>query len=408
MLTLKLALRNLRRNLRRSIITGSAIAFGMAFLLFASGFRDGMVQKVIAQGVGSGAGHVVIQGPGWQEERELRNTVPDTPAVVTRLGQLLPAATIVKRVYLDGLLTSPQSASTVTVEAVEPACEQQVSDLPRRVVAGQYLDGDGRGIVIGRALAKNLAVDLGDKVVLMVQSGSEVQSQLFRVKGLVSTGVDELDSGCAQIELAVAQQLVGLGNDVHQVSVHLPDASATAATTALVQTTFAGSAFDVIPWQQALPELAKYVAHQQGDVVIMFGVIFFMVALGIVNTVLMSVFERVREFGVMLSLGAAPGRLARLILAESALLGLFAVVAGVVFGLLLNWSLWAHGLDMARLYGGGVEVAGMAIDMVIYSGLTATKTLSYALAVWLLTVATAIYPAYKAATLQPVECLQHH
>ncbi|MBN2360281.1 MAG: ABC transporter permease [Deltaproteobacteria bacterium] len=407
MLVWKLALRNVRRNLRRSIITGSAIALGLGLLMFSSGATDGMTNTMIEKGVGASAGHVVIQAVGWQEERALDAVVPDSPAVAARLEQTLPEATVVKRLFLDALLTSPQSATGVTVVAVEPELEQRVSELPGRVVAGRYLDGDPAGIVVGRALAKNLAVDLGDKVVLMVQRGSEVQSQLFRIKGLLATGVEELDSACAQIELGAGQKLAGLGSDVHQISAHLPSARDTAAAAERVQVAFAGASLDVMPWQRALPELANYVANEQGEIYVMYAVIFFLVALGIVNTVLMSVFERVREFGVMLSLGATPGRLARLILAESALLGLFAALAGVGLGLLFNWPLWAGGIDLAELYGGSVEVAGLALDMVVHGDLSPLKTAIYALAVWLLTVATAIYPAYKAATLRPVACLQH-
>lgn len=407
MLTIKMALRNLRRNLRRSIITASAISLGLGMLMFSSGGTDGMTNRMIEKGVGGSAGHVVIQAPGWQEEREARDTVPDSPAVAAKLQETLPEALIVKRVFLDGLLTSPQAAMGVAVLAVEPEREAQVSEIDDKIVAGSYLDGDGRGIVLGKTLAESLDVELGDKVVLMSQGEEDLESRLFRVKGIYSFGVTELDGSYAQIELASAQEMLGLGDAVNQISAHLPSARDTELATAAVQTAFAGAAVDVLPWQQALPDLADYVAAEQGEIYVMYFIIFFMVGLGIVNTVLMSVMERLREFGVMLSLGATPARLARLVLTEAVLLGFLASLLGVGIGLLFNWPLWTSGIDMSGIYGGSLEVSGLAMDMIIYGDLSALKTLFFALFTWGLTVVAAFYPAYKAATLKPVDCLQH-
>jgi len=407
MLTIKMALRNLRRNLRRSIITASAISLGLGLLMFSSGGTDGMTNRMIEKGVGGSAGHVVIQPPDWQEEREARDTVPGSDAVADKLGATLPEAFIIKRVFLDGLLTSPQAAMGVSVVGVEPEREARVSEIDEKIIVGTYLDGDGRGIVLGKTLAESLDVELGDKVVLMTQGEDDLESRLFRVKGIYSFGVIELDGSYAQIELASAQELLSLGGEVNQISAHLPSARDTEAATATVQAAFTGAGVDVLPWQRALPGLAEYVAAEQGEIYVMYFIIFFMVGLGIVNTVLMSVMERLREFGVMLSLGATPGRLARLVLTEAVLLGFLASLLGVGFGLLFNWPLWTTGIDMSAMVGETVEVSGLAMDMVIYGDLSAAKTLFFAVFTWGLTVSAAFYPAYKAATLKPVECLQH-
>ena len=351
----------------------------------------------------------MVQGVGYQEEREVEIVVPDTPTVAASLGKTLPGATLVRRVFMDGLLTSPAGAMGVSVTAVEPSVESSVNDIAGKVVDGAYLtDGDERGIVLGTTLAESLDVTVGDKVVLMAQGAEEIESRLFRVRGTFSMGIDEIDGFCAQIPLGAAQEMLSLADDVNQLSIHLEswcdaEDGADAASAALAST----PGLEVLGWEEALPELAQYVAAEQGEIYVFYFIIFAMVGLGIVNTVLMSVLERMQEFGVMLSLGATPGRLARLVLAEAALLGLFASAVGVGLGLLLNWPLAVYGLDMSVLMGGTVEVVGFAMDMVIYSDLSPVKTVIYALFVWLLAVASAIYPAYKAATLKPVECLQH-
>ncbi len=408
MLTVKLALRNLWRHKRRTLITSSAISLGLGMMMFSSGGTDGMTNSMIANGVGSAAGHVVIQHPDYADEPEADLVVADTGGVVSRLGEILPEATIVRRIYLDGLLTSPDGAMGVALTAVEPSGEAQVNSIDEKMVAGEYLsDADDRGIVLGSTLAESLDVGLGDKVVLMTQGEEEMISRLFRVRGVFSMGIDEIDGFYAQIHLAAAQEMLGLGGDVTQITAHVPSARDAEGAAARAKEAFAGSGLAVLSWQEALPDLAEYVAAEQGEIYVFYSIIFAMVALGIVNTVLMSVLERMREFGVMLSLGSTPGLLARLVFTESALLGLFATAAGVALGLLANWPLATHGLDMSQLVGGTLEAGGFALDMVIYSDLSPVKTVCFAVFVWCLTMLAAIYPAYKAATLKPVECLQH-
>ncbi|MBW1880183.1 MAG: ABC transporter permease [Deltaproteobacteria bacterium] len=403
----KIALRNLWRHKRRSIITGAAISLGLGMLMFSSGGTDGMTNNMVEKGTGSAAGHVVIQGPGWQESRDMEIVVPDSPAVAAKLADTLPEATIVQRVWFEGLLTSPSGAMGAGLTGVQPGPESLVNDIDDKIVEGAYLEGPGEGIVLGRTLAESLDVGIGDKVVLMSQNGGEIQNRLFRVRGIFAIGIEEIDGFYAQIPLGAAQEMLGLGTGVNQVSAHLPSARDTERATLAAREAFAGQDLDVLAWQEALPELAEYVASEQGEIYVMYSIIFVMVALGILNTVLMSVFERMREFGVMLSVGTSPSRLARLVLIEASLLGVFAVAAGIGIGLLANWPLATHGLDMSALTGGTVEVAGFALDMVIYSDLDPVKVVWYAIAVWLMTLLSAVYPAYKAATLKPIECLQH-
>lgn len=404
---IKIALRNLWRHKRRSIITGAAIALGLGMLMFSSGGTDGMTNMMIENATSMAAGHVVVQGAGYQEEPEVEIVVPDSPAVAAKLAQALPGAIILQRVFLDGLLTSPSGAMGVSVTAVDPATEVLVNDVADKIVEGEFLGDDPRSIVLGKTLAETLDVTLGDKVVLMSQGDGEIESRLFRVHGILSYGIDGIDGFYAMVSLPAAQEMLGLGQDVSQISAHLDSARDTQDATAAAAAAVDSDAIEVLSWKQALPAVAEYVAGEQGEIYVMYFIIFFMVGLGIVNTVLMSVLERMREFGVMLSLGATPGKLAWLVLLEASFLGVFAVLAGVGLGLAANYPMKTSGLDMSSLYGGSIEVSGFAMDMVIFSDLDPVKVAFYAIAVWMITVAAALYPAWKAATLKPVECLQH-
>lgn len=404
----KMALRNLRRNLRRSLITGIAIAFGLMLLIFSSGFGDGAHGAMIEAGVASMAGHVVIQGDGWQEKRENDIVVPDSAAVAQRLRALMPDAKVVSRVYLQGLLTSPTGSVGAALTAVLPEEEQRVGNIHEKMVAGDYLDGSESGLVLGKTLAETLGVELGDKVVLMVQRDGEIESRLFRVQGLFSVGVDEIDGFYGQIMLPAAQQLLGLGEDVTQVSLHLDSYRESLAATAQVRAAMTTPGLDILAWQEALPDLYMWIALDDAGLYVMILIIALVVLLGIVNTVLMSVLERMKEFGVMLALGATPARLATLVMAEAALLGLFAVAVGLGLGLLANWPLAVYGINFADMMGGQtIEAGGVAMDMHFVADLSTSKTVFFCALAYGMTLLAAIYPAVKAAKLKPIECLQH-
>ena len=409
MLVLKMALRNLRRNLRRSAITAVAIAFGLGMLVFSSGFGDGAHGQMIEAGVEAMAGHVVVQGEGWQDKREAEIVVPDSPEVARRLAKSLPDATVVSRIYLQGLLTSPTGAVGVALSAVEPRVERQVNDLAEKIIEGEYLDDRPNGIVLGATLAETLDVGIGDKVVLMAQRGPDIESRLFRVRGLFRMGIDEIDGFYAQIPLSIAQEMLGVGDDVTQVSAHIDSYRDTRGATKAAQAGLAGmSGVEILPWNKALPELYEWVVYDEAGLYVMILVIAIIVGMGITNTVLMSVLERMREFGVMLSLGATPRRLASLVMAEATILGLVSVLLGVGLGVACNAALAVNGVDFSQLMDAQtMEAAGVAMDLHMYPDLSPIKVTIFAVLSMGMTLFAAIYPAVKAATLKPVECLQH-
>ncbi len=408
-MVLKLAWRNLGRNRRRTLITGGAVAYGLAMLVMSSGVGEGVTSGMLARGIGSAAGTVAVQGPGWQDERKVEQVVPDSSRVADQIAEALPEATVTRRVFVRGLLSSSSGSAAVSVTAVDAAAEARVNDIAEQVVEGEYLDGTPGGILLGRTLAESLDVGLGDKVVLLAKGRGEMEGRLFRVTGMFDTGLDDIDGFCAHVGLGDAQELLGIGDGAHQVAAHLPGVSRARGATRTLERTLGGQALQVLSWQEALPELHEYTTYYRVQTYLAFVVMFAMIGLGIVNTVLMSVLERMREFGVMLALGSSPRRLAALVLTEAALLGGIAAALGVGLGALMTWPFAHWGMDFSMFFGGDtLEVAGLPLITRLYAELDPLKVLVFAAAAWAITAAAALYPAYKAATLTPIECMQRH
>jgi putative ABC transport system permease protein len=166
---LRLSLRNLFRNRRRSLITISAVSGGIALFFATINLGAGSYEEMIEQGVSSLAGHVVVQGEGYQESRDARIFLEDATRIRAELHALFPEATIVSRIFLGGLLDSPTNSVGVALTGIEPAAEATVSDWEDKVVVGTWLDEDPNGILVGQGLAESLEVGLGDKLVLMAQ-----------------------------------------------------------------------------------------------------------------------------------------------------------------------------------------------------------------------------------------------
>lgn len=405
----KLAARNIMRQWRRTLITSSAISFGLALLILGSAMGDGMHRDSVKTAISMMSGHVVVQARGWQEERDAQMVVRNAGTVVTSLAKAFPDAKVVQRIFLQGLLTSTHGSTGVALTAVDPAVERQVSTMHEKVIRGEFV-GEGRtDVVIGATLAETLDVDVGDKVVLMLQVKGVIESRLFRVKGVFKTGADELDGFFGMITLPAAQEVLGVGNSVTQVAVVLDHDSGLLQAQRRAQSAVGRpDELEVLTWKEALPELRDYIVLDDASMYVLMLVIALIAAIGVLNTVLMSVLERIREFGTMLALGTTPGRLSVVVAAECLLLGLLAAVVGLGVGLALSWPLCTQGLDYSSLVEGkSIDVAGVPMSTMIYGYISWPKMAIFSGLTVLITVLSGLYPVWWVSRLTPVKAMAH-
>ena len=406
----KLALRNLFRNKRRTVLTVAAIAFGLTMMIWTVNFQKGGYGTMIRTGISSMAGHVVVQAKGFQEEKEVTLLVQGASGIADQLQAEFPDAVVASRIIMGGLLTSTSTSAGAGLSGIQPRAEEQVQDLHTKIVEGEWLSDDDREILIGKAMADALDVDLGDKVVFMGQNGTdEVQSRMFRIRGIFRTGAASMDGRMVIVHLSAAQELMAAEDVAHQVTVHLSEPEASFAAADRAEALVGRADLDVLNWKEALPELAGMIQMDRASGDFMMAIIGIIVAFGVLNTLLMSVLERTREFGVMLSLGMKPRQVFGLVLTEGLVLGGIGALFGLGLGLLFSLQAVYQGIDYAAFTGSeAMEMEGIVMDTVMKGDWDPMRMSLYMAFAVIFCVGAAVYPAWAISRLQPVQAMRHH
>lgn len=415
----RLALRNSLRNRRRTVLTAIAIAVSFALLVVFLGMSDGAHEDMAEIGVSMGLGDVVVHARGYSDDPTLDRLI-DEPAELRALMARVPGVRrVATRLRTDALLTAGATSVGVVLSGVDVAVEPRVSkiDTPASMVAGSALApldaprprSELPPVVIGKQLARTLAVDVGDRVTLTLRpaGGGETRSGAYRVHGIFATGVEEVDAFWAEIPLGDAQRLAGANHGASVLAAMLDNVGQTEEATRRIHAALAGRNVEVLPWMQAAPDLYAVIAVDEGGMYVMMLIVFIVVATGILNTLLMSVVERTREFGVLLALGTTPGRVVAIVMSEALVLGLVAVGVGLALGLIGNHHYTTSGIDVSGWSGSGLETSGILLPKRLYSHLYPSKVVWSSLIVLGLVLLGAIYPALRAARLQPVEAIRH-
>lgn len=418
MLLLRLALRNCLRNGRRTILTAFAISVSFALLVVFTGIADGAHEEMADIGVSMGLGHVLVRARGYTDDPTLDHLIPDPEAVAPVLRADPAVRLVAPRLRSDALITAGTTSVGVVLSGVDPAVEAHVSkiDTPASMVAGKSLEprhspasrSEPPPVVIGRELARTLGVQVGERVTLTLKpaGGSDTRSGAFRVQGIFATGVHEVDAFWAEAPLGSAAELAGTGGGVTVLAALLDNVTRTEETARRLRAALPED-LEVVPWMQAAPDLYSVIVVDEGGMYAMMAIVFIVVAAGILNTLLMSVLERTHEFGVLLSLGTTPAKVVSIVMCEAVLLGLVATGVGLALGLAGNHHYASVGIDIEGWVGSDFETSGILLPKRLYAHLAPLKAFWSAVAVVFLVVAGAVYPALRAARLEPVEALRH-
>ena len=414
-----LAMRNLRRQLRRSLLTASAMVVGGALLIFSLAIGDGGHEQWIESGVRLGSGHVTVEHPEYRVSRRIDHRLPDgarrAAEAALRSPDLAPHVVATSsRLSVSALASSAAGARPAQVVAVNPAAEAAFGTVDEQLVEGRYLErGDELAAYVGAELVDSLELQLGSRFVVQAQDTErEIAGQLLRVVGIFRSGLSEVDQSLIHITLATAGDWLGSGDDVTNVGVLLDRSSATARVAGRLERALtAQAAHDdvrVMGWRQSDPVLAAAIAIDDFGNYLVQGFLFTIIAFTIVNTVLMSVMLRQREFGMLRALGLTPGQTGAIVLVEGLTLSVASGLLGVALGLLFTWGVYGDGFDMSAMMENMDQMTfgGAVIEPIIMPLFDADRLAQVVTFILCIGCAASFYPALRAARIDVTEAIK--
>ena len=402
----RLAWRNLWRQPRRTWLTTGAMVFSNVLLVFMMSLQFGMYGLMIDNSLKAFTGHLQIQAPGYVDDEKMRQTVPDIVSLAQSIRKQPGSDFVGARARAFVLASSEERSYGIAVIGVEPQFEPYVSSIPGLVKQGRFLESsDATGIVIGKILARNLRVELGDEITLL---GSGVDGSfaaaVANVVGIFDSGVPDLDRSIAEIPLGFFQDVFYMEGAGHQIVINAPAIDLVPDLKLQVEKLLPGDDDLVVhDWDRLQPGLKQAIQADMSSSFFMYAILAVLVAFSVLNTQLMSVLERTREFGIVMSLGLKPGRLGRLVMLETTLMGLMGVFLGAMAGAIITSWFSVNGLAIP-----GMEemAAQFNLPARMYPQVTWLSLIVGPMVVFVFTLLAAIYPALRLRWLHPVEAMR--
>ncbi len=400
------AVRSVGRNLRRTVLSIVGVAVGCVLALFMESLNRGRGELFARAGSASGVGHLRIVPENWRGRRDTRLRLADWHADLAAAQAVSGVVVVTARVRAQVLLAVGTHVVPVEMVGVQPEVEPRTFRYVRSVQQGRYLrPGEMGDLVVGRAIADRLSADLDDEIVATtVGPGGDIQSALFRLVGIVSTGTDDSDMAVCQVTLADLERLSGFPG-ASEVSVVLDDYREIDRVRPILAARVARPD-DVMTLSELAPDIEGHFKQDTALTRFVSGIILLIVLLGVASAQLAAVLERRREFAVLAALGMSGPRMIRLIVQEALLLGGSGALLALAAGLPLVWRLSHAGLDFRRYLGGSYAFQGVLMDPVIY-GDFGWWIVTYVSAVAMgATIVASVYPAWYAARTDPAVALR--
>ncbi len=398
------AWRNLWRNKQRTIITIAAISLNTAILIISYALMDGMIKHTVNNMTNMVVGEAQIHGKGYRDDRSFYKSLPNPEQLIQSAGnQNIGAA---PRSYGYGLISVGTKSAGAMFWGINPDIEMNVFDLPKQIQHGQYLSIEAeKGLVLGKKLTRSLNAGVGSEIIVVVQAADgSLGNDLYTVTGILKTAGDSIDRSMAIMHKDDFRDLFVSGGRIHEIALNTKGKLETCELAERMRPDEGEG--ELRTWRELLPMLSDMV--NIFDVVIwIFGAIFFLAAgLGVMNTMLMATYERIREFGIQKALGTSPLRIVGNMAAEAFVLSLFSAVLGTFFGLIGSYYLQEVGIDTS-MFAGTFSFSGIAFDPVWRAVISAQGVIFPVLVMCITCTAASLYPAIIAARLDPVKAIYH-
>ncbi|KAA0272712.1 MAG: ABC transporter permease [Anaerolineales bacterium] len=406
-LYLRIAWRNVWRHRRRTFLIAIGMGVTMAMLVLYDGLIGGFEQAIYGNAIQLLGGNIQVHAPGYSEKAGRKPLLPlDDPEALVRAAESQPNVVVAsKRIVTGGLVTNREGAFAITIVGVETDKEGRITPVSENISSGRYLlPDDGDVIVIGQGLATAMEIEVGDRITMVGNTTHEqTRQRTMTVIGIYDVGVPSVEKGTIYISLAEAQSLFGLEGQVTEIVISLKQIGQEPGVMDALNTSVPG--YEVESWVTSIPDLKKTMDMKTG-VMSVFGVFMLgIAAIGILNLLMMAVFERTREIGIVGALGLKPREITFLFLLEGILIGLMGAAIGAILGTAINGILGIYGLDYSQ-FANLTEYTAL-ISGSIYPQLVPLKVLKHAFTVAIIAALAALYPAIEASRREPAEALHY-
>lgn len=401
MLFLKLAYRNIFRQKRRSFFTILSIMGSFVLCSMAIGLVYGTYGKVINTFTSGHSGHIQIHAQGFLERPSLFKNIKDSESVISHFSNHPKIKAYSPRVMSSVLSSLGEKTTGAKIFGILPEQESKTTTMSQKILKGKFLSGEvNNDVVLGHALSKILGAKLGDSIILMTQAADgSMANDAFKVVGIFNESSDSMEARHIYMHLQYAQDFLVLGTRIHEIAITINDFNDARNVAELLGKNIKD--LDVSPWQVIEAEFYKAMTADQTGIWINLGILIFIVSIGVLNTVLMTILERTREFGILKAIGTRPRDIFIMVVMETSMLAFVSIFIGLFFALAINFKLSTFGIP----YPMPIEIGGMALHH-LYSEVTFFNLWIPALVVTLSSIGVSLIPAFRAAQIVPVKAIR--
>lgn len=396
----KMAFRDLGRNRRRSLLSALAVSMGMALLLMIAAFIRGEFEGAMDNTILLQSGDLQIRAATYDENKtslDWKDLVAGPDQLISQLKAFPQVKTATPRLFASGILSLGDNSRGVQVIGIDPgSAANQV--FRQGILTGSFLAADDRsGILIGKPLADKFGLHVGDQINLLVNlSDGSVDQQDFDVRGIYTTNTSSYDENTVFMPLAKAQAFTGTENHASTIFVLLQNREQADAVAAALKS----PGYQILTWRKLNEVITQTEDFSNAFMVIIYLIVLGITATVVTNTLVMAVFERTREIGILSAIGMKSRRIMAQFLTEAGLIATGGVIGGLLLGAAVVWYFATFGF-----YIGNYGITGMLLGDTIYARLTVAAAVNLTIDTYIITLIASLYPAALAARLEPVEAL---
>lgn len=411
MLMLRMAFRNIFRQRRRTILTAMSMVGGVFLAVLFIGWADGSYNDIIDKFTRTRLGHIQIHEKTYLNRPSLYKTIDNVPQIAATIEKTKNVVAWSPRIFSTGLAAVEEKSAGIQIIGIDPVREKKMTGFDEKIIKGRmFKDYPSHEVIIGKGLAEILHAQVHNEIVVISQAADgSIAEDLYRIIGISSSGDDIDDRTAFYLHLNDAQELLVLDGRAHEIAVTVDKLGSVTRINNLLNERIEDTEVSAVPWQVFAKSFYDAMQADKEGMWIMLVIIVIIVAVGVLNTVLMSVLERRREYGLLKAVGTKPKQIVKLVLLEVLILGLICIIIGSAFGYAANSYLASHGIKISTFYKGieSFTYGGIKFET-MRSEINLRSFIIPALTVIIVASIVSLFPAIKAARTEPAETMRMH